>query len=222
MRLLTVGDSFTYGAELSGTLLGPIEPHDKAWPSLLAKKTGYSLINLARPGSGNTRMIRHAITEINNYDMIVIAWSHFARIEAADENGFYDLWPGCDGTLHKHHAPWRVYLTNYITEHHNDDYLYRQYLINIILLQKFLENSNKRYLMLDSFGNHQANQRTENSNRDLLHQINTTYYIGWPQESMMEWTHGTPQGPNNHFLEQGHIRVAEIVFNHMKELGWVN
>jgi len=222
MRLLTVGDSFTYGAELSGTLQGPIEPHANAWPSLLAKKIGYSLTNLARPGSGNTRMVRHAITEINNYDLIIIAWSHFARIELADENGFYDLWPGCDGTLHKHHAPWRVYVTNYITEHHNDDYLYRQYLINIILLQKFLENSNKRYIMLDSFGNHQANQRIHEENNNLLQQIDTTYYIGWPNESMMEWTYGTPQGPNNHFLEQGHQKVADKIYEHLKTIKWLN
>lgn len=222
MRLLAVGDSFTYGAELSGTLLGKIEPHDKAWPNLLAEKLGYTFTNLARPGSGNTRMIRHAISEVDNYDMIVIGWSHFARIEVADENGFYDLWPGCDGTLHNHHAPWRVHLTNYITEHYNDDYLYRQYLLNIILIQNFLKANNKRYLMLDAFGNHQANQRSITSNQTLLQQIDATYYVGWPDESMMEWTYGTSQGPNNHFLEQGHIQVADIVFNHMKELGWVN
>lgn len=222
MRLLTVGDSFTYGAELSGTLNGPIQPHDKAWPSLLAKKLGYMLTNLARPGSGNTRMIRHAVTEIDNYDMIIIAWSHFARIELADENGFYDLWPGCDGTLHKHHAPWRVYVTNYITAHHNDDYLYRQYLLNIVLIQNYLKSNNKRYLMLDSFGNHQANYRNINTNINIINQIDTTYYIGWPMESMMEWTFGTPQGPNNHFLEQGHEIVAEKIYQQMENLSWLS
>ena len=97
MRLLTVGDSFTYGAELSGPLAGPIEPHVNAWPNLLAQKLGYKLTNLARPGSGNARMVRHAVAESDNYDIIVIGWSHFARIEMADEHGFYDIWPGCDG-----------------------------------------------------------------------------------------------------------------------------
>ena len=214
MRLLTVGDSFTWGEEVNDKTL--------IWPNLLANRLGYNLTNLAKPGSGNTRMIRHCIEQINNYDIVIIAWSHFARIELADEQSYYDCWPGCDGRLHDHHAPWRKEIIDYITRHHNDDYLYKQYLLNIILIQNFLKANNKRYLMLDSFGNHQANQRIVDSNKDLLNQIDPTYYVGWPNESMMEWTYGSPQGPWNHFLEQGHAIVADKIYKHIKALKWVN
>lgn len=214
MRLLTVGDSFTYGEEVNDKNL--------IWPQLVADNINYELTNLAKPGSGNTRMIRHCIEQVNNYDMVIIGWSHFARIELADEQSYYDCWPGCDGRLHDHYAPWRKEVINYITRHHNDDYLYKQYLLNIILLQNFFKANNKRYLMLDSFGNHQANQRTIESNQDLLNQIDSTYYIGWPKESMMEWTYGCPQGPWNHFLEQGHSSVADKICEHIKVLGWAN
>ena len=214
MRLLTVGDSFTYGEELAELT--------SAWPFLLGDKLGYEITNLAKPGSGNTRMVRHCVEQVDNYDMAIITWSHFARIEMADENGFYDLWPGGGTLLHKQYSPWRWEIIDYFSRHHNDDYLYRQYLLNIILIQNFFKANNKRYLMLDSFGNHQANQRTTEQNTDLLVQIDATYYVGWPDSTMMEWTYQCPVGDRGHFLEEGHIKVAEKIYSHMEQLSWVN
>lgn len=214
MRLLTVGDSFTYGEELAELT--------SAWPFLLGNKLGYEITNLAKPGSGNTRMVRHCVEQVDDYDIAIIAWSHFARIEMADENGFYDLWPG-GGTLpHKHHSPWRQEIIEYFSRHHNDDYLYKQYLLNIILLQNFLQSNSKKYLMIDAFGNHQVNARTNGKNKDLLSQIDDKYYVGWPNESMMEWTYGAEIGLHGHFLEQGHVKVAEKIYTHMERLKWVN
>ena len=214
MRLLTVGDSFTYGEELADLT--------SAWPFLLGNKLRYEVTNLAKPGSGNTRMVRHCVEQVDNYDIAIIAWSHFARIEMADENGFYDLWPG-GGTLpHKQYSPWRWEIIDYFSRHHNDDYLYRQYLLNIILIQNFFKANNKQYLILDSFGNHQANQRTADQNRDLLDQIDGTYYVGWPDSTMMEWAYQCPVGDRGHFLEEGHWKVAEKIYTHMEQLSWVN
>jgi lysophospholipase L1-like esterase len=207
MKLLTVGDSFTYGEELAELT--------SAWPNLLADQLSYELINLARPGSGNTRMVRNCIEQINNYDLVIIAWSHFARFETADENGFYDLWPGCDYTAHKEYSPWRKELIDYTNRHHSDKYLYNQYLLNIVLLQNYLKNNNKQYLMLDSFGNHQGMHRNSN---ELIKQIDTTTYLGWPNESMMEWTYCTAQGPRGHFLEEGHAIVANKIYEYIRNI----
>ena len=209
MKLLTVGDSFTYGEELSDL--------NTAWPYLLGNKLGCTVDNLAKPGSGNTRMIRHAVEQINNYDLIIIAWSHFARTELADENGFYDLWPGCSVLPHKEFSPWRSDVINYYSKHHNDQYLYNQYLINIVLIQQCLKFNNKKYIMLDTFGNN--NYRKNNT---VVDQIDPTYYIGWPTTTMMEWTYGTPQGPNGHFLEQGHEIVANKIYEYIRHLGWIS
>jgi hypothetical protein len=214
MRLLTVGDSFTYGEELSDL--------NNAWPFVLGRRLGYEVTNLAKPGSGNTRMVRHCVEQVNNYDLAIIAWSHFARIEMADEGGFYDLWPGGGHLPHRGWADWRWEIINYFTKYHNDDYLYRQYLLNIILIQNFFKANNKPYLMLDSFGNHQVNNRTADGNRDLLNQIDGQFYIGWPMDTMMEWTNGAERGPRQHFLDQGHKIVADKVYNHMERLAWVN
>jgi lysophospholipase L1-like esterase len=209
MKLLTVGDSFTYGEELSNL--------NNSWPYLLGNKLGYEITNLAKPGSGNTRMIRHAVEQVNNYDMIIIAWSHFARTELADENGFYDLWPGCSVLPHKEFSPWRSNVINYYSKHHNDQYLYNQYLINIVLIQQYLKFNNKKYIMLDTFGNN--NYRKNNK---VVDQIDSTYYVGWPTTTMMEWTYKTPQGTNGHFLEQGHAIVADKIYEHIRNLGWIS
>lgn len=214
MRLLTVGDSFTYGEELSDL--------NNAWPYVLGRRLGYEVTNLAKPGSGNTRMVRHCVEHVNNYDMAIIAWSHFARIEMADEGGFYDLWPGGGHLPHRGWADWRWAIIDYFTKHHNDDYLYRQYLLNIILIQNFFKANDKPYLMLDSFGNHQVNNRTADANKDLLDQIDGRFYVGWPVDTMMEWTYGAERGPRKHFLDQGHEMVADKIYDHMKGLGWVN
>ena len=209
MRLLAVGDSFTYGEELAD--------RNSAWPFLLGNKLGYKITNLAKPGSGNTRMVRHAVEQINNYDLIVIAWSHFARTELADKNGFYDLWPGCSTIPHKEFSPWRSEVINYYSKHYNDQYLYNQYLINIVLIQQYLKFNNKKYIMLDAFGNN--NYRKNNT---VVDQIDPIYYIGWPTTTMMEWTYGTPQGPHGHFLEQGHEIVADKIYEHIRHLGWIS
>ena len=209
MKLLTVGDSFTYGEELSDL--------NTAWPYLLGNKLSYTVDNLAKPGSGNARMIRHAVEQINNYDLIVIAWSHFARTELADENGFYDIWPGCSTLPHKEFSSWRSDVINYYSKHHNDQYLYNQYLINIILIQQYLKFNNKKYIMLNTFGNNRYRK-----NDIGVDQIDSTYYIGWPTTTMMEWTYETPQGPKGHFLEQGHEIVADKIYEYIRNLGWIS
>ena len=209
MKLLAVGDSFTYGEELSDL--------NNAWPYLLGNKLDYTVDNLAKPGAGNTRMVRHAVEQINNYDLIIIAWSHFARTELADENGFYDIWPGCSILPHKEFSLWRSEVINYYSKHHNDQYLYNQYLINIILIQQYLKFNNKKYIMLDTFGNN--NYRKNNT---VVDQIDPTYYIGWPTTTMMEWTHGCPKGPGDHFLEQGHEVVADKIYEYIRNFGWIS
>jgi hypothetical protein len=214
MKLLTVGDSFTYGEELGDKNL--------AWPQLLADRLGYELTNWARPASGNTRMIRNVTMNASYFDLIIIAWSHFGRIEFADEIGSYDLWPGCQSLQHSQSASWRSEVINYITRYHNDEYLYRQYLINIVLLQSFLKTNNKKYIMLDTFDNNSSKHRFQEKNKDLLNQIDKFSYLGWPNETMMEWTHGSPNGPRGHFLEQGHAIVANKVYEHIRHLGWVS
>lgn len=213
-KLLAIGDSFTYGEELSDI--------NNAWPYVLGNRLNYEVINLGKPASCNYRMIRCLIEQnIKDFDLVIIAWSHFDRIELADELGIYETWPGGERKLQRTQGPWRGTIIDYISRHHDDDYLYRQYLSYIILAQNHLKANGIPYLMLDAFGNHQDSRRFSQKNKDLVSQIDIQYYVGWPNESMMEWTEGLPtgdrwpilKGPGGHFLEEGHQIVAEKIYN---------
>jgi hypothetical protein len=209
MKLLAVGDSFTFGEELSD-VTDNITSSKFAWPELLANQLGWEVTNLAKPGSGNTRMIRTVVNEIDNYDVFIIAWSHWARIEFADAIGIFDIWPGCSALPHEQFSPHRKTAVDYVTRYHSDDYLIKQYLLNVELLETFLKYHRKKYIMLSAFGNLIKTNKT------------FTNYLGWPNESMMEWTYRTPQGPGGHFLEQGHAIVADKIYEHIRNLSWIS
>jgi hypothetical protein len=208
-KLLAIGDSFTYGVEL--------DDRNLAFPYLLGDWLGKEVINRGVPSGGNIKMVRSLVEEnIDDYDLVVIAWSGFDRIELSDEVGIWETWPG---GKHKHQllqASWRKTIVEYINRHHSDDYLYRQqYLLQIILAQCYLKYHKKNYVMLDAFLNHKFPGRFNLKNKDLLDKIDTSHFLGWPDESMAEWTKGVPIGPGFHFLEAGHKIVAEKIHKHI-------
>jgi hypothetical protein len=216
-NILTVGDSFTYGEELVDRTL--------AWPWLLGNKISADVVNMARPGSGNKRMIRYVmehISDSNPVDLIVVGWSSPGRMEFADEDGFFDIWPGYSGNMFLQHQPWRTKLLDYINRHHNDEYLYRQYLLDVILLQSFLKDCGIKYVMCRAVGNEHYYNQYHHKDPKLVSLVNKDYFPGWPDTGMMEWTYGTEQGPNGHFLETGHEIVANQIYEHIRNLSWVS
>ena len=81
-NILTVGDSFTYGEELDN--------RDNAYPYYLAKGLKAEVVNLAKPGSGNKRMIRTTMEYIsagNPVDLVIIGWSSPGRMEKKGKSG---------------------------------------------------------------------------------------------------------------------------------------
>jgi hypothetical protein len=47
-------------------------------------------------------------------------------------------------------------------------------------------------------------------------------YLGWPTEGLVEWMGDCDKGPGGHPLEQGHIRIALKINEHIRNLGWVS
>jgi lysophospholipase L1-like esterase len=210
MKLLAVGDSFTYGDEL--------QDQSNAWPFLLGKHISYDVKNLALPAKSNDYIVRTVVENADEYDLVIIAWSHYARMEFSDDLGTYDIWPGNAGKLFPDKMSYRKELIEYMNRHYDDVHSYTKYLLNIILLQGYLEQNNKRYVMLDAFGNTQA----RDLNTILVKKINSANYLGWPNESMMEWTYGCIKGSNGHFLEDGHKLVADKIYEHIRHLSWIS
>ena len=219
-RIFTVGDSFTYGEELDNR-------EKDCWSQLLANKPGAQyLINLAKPGSGNRRMVRNVIEHVLGgapVDLVIIGWSSPGRMEFADASGIYDLWPGYGGALFRNDdQEWRLELLDYINKHHDPSYLYTQYLIDIVMLQSFLKERNIKYLMLSTVMNEYYHNIFYTRTKPLSTTIDEKYYIGWPTQGMAEWTNGCKRGPNNHFLEEGHQIVATKIYEHIRNLGWLS
>jgi hypothetical protein len=205
-KLLAIGDSFTYGDELQDVRNG--------WAHLLAARLGYAVTNKGVCGSGNVKMVRNLVeSNIDHYDLVVIAWSGFDRIEIADDYSTWETWPGARGNNFRvpdKSVKFRNTVIDYINRYHNDLYLYRQqYLVQILLAQSYLKYHRKNYVMLDTFINHISPMRFDPKNQYLVEKIDTNRFLGWPNESMQEWTVGVPIGPRMHFLEQGHEIVAK-------------
>ena len=211
-KLLALGDSFTYGEEL--------EDRNKCWANLIGQQLGYQVDNFGIPGGSNPRAVRMLFEQdVRDYDLVLIGWSHYDRMELADDMGVYDSWPGGQRTIYRQQAPWRSQIIDYITVHHNDDYIYRQYLMMIIQVQSYLKVNQIDYIMMDAFGNHKDSRRHAPENVKLVAQVDSNHFIGWPNETMAEWTAGLAQGPGGHFLEQGHAVVAEKIYQRLSELG---
>ena len=211
-HILAAGDSFTYGEELSD--------RNVAWPYLVAAELGAAVTNTGIPSGGNTQITRNVIEHVlsdNPPDLVLIGWTSPGRVEFCDDEGTFDIWPGYAGkwTHHDH----RSKLADYINRHHDAAYLYKQYITNIILLQTFLKYHNIKYLMMVVAGNEYYKNTFANEFIALRGKVDADYFVG-AGKGMAEWTYKLPQGPNRHFLDEGHRVVADKVLAKIKLMGW--
>jgi len=218
MNLLTLGDSFTFGEEL-------VNPSADAWPQQLANKIDYSLINLGLPSNSNPAICRQLVDHLSHKhnetpDLVVIGWASPGRMEFSDIAGNFNVWPGYSGNLFKQHQPWREELLNYINRYHNDEYLFETFLNHVVFTQNLLKSQGIPYLMLNVVGNEYYKNNFLSKFKYREHLIDTELFIGWQtNEGMAEWTLGCKRGPNGHFLEEGHQRVADKIYEHIGNLG---
>ena len=109
-------------------------------------------------------------------------------------------------------------MTQYVGRHHNDEYLYQMYFIYVILVQNWLAQNNIPFLMMDAFGNHEEPLRFAPQFKSFFDQVDVNTFIGWPNESMSEWTKNVECGIGGHFLDEGHQIVADIIYNNLIRL----
>ena len=197
MKILALGDSFTYGDELPD--------QQQAWPFLLANRLGATVDNLARPGSGNRRIVRQ-IVEATKYDLIVVGWSSPGRTEFADEAGAFEIWPGLESTQSE---PWR----NQLIKYHNDRYIYQQFILDVVLTQNYLKNNGIPCVMTRTFADEFYSRTVMTSFAD---RIDWTMFIDGFSGGMNVWARGTEYGPGLHFLQAGHARVADKFYEYIR------
>ena len=89
MRILTVGDSWTYGTNSSN-------PQMMSWPAQMSRKYGVNVVNLASPGSSNHRAARITVEELcrdSAYDWVIFPLVPASRTEVLCNGKWKYVWP---------------------------------------------------------------------------------------------------------------------------------
>jgi lysophospholipase L1-like esterase len=217
MKLLTVGDSFTYGDELTD--------RNSAWPQQLANIINAEVINLGVPSASNDKILRKTLDYLTfeQADLVVIGWSNPGRSEHSDEFGYYDVWPGYQGNLFKQDGcTWRNELVEYVSKYHDSAAIHKKFIQQIILLQSYFKQRNIKYVMLNTLQNEYYKKKNFDGKLGYYEQVDEQYFLGFNDTGMIEWANNCPKGPYGHFLEDGHKVVAEKIYEHIRHLGWVS
>jgi hypothetical protein len=211
MKILTLGDSFTFGVELQN-------PDKDAWPALLAEKNNWELKNQGVGGGSNDRIIRFAFEELpNTYDLIIVGWTAWDRFEV--KHGDMTAWTSANRKLLDH---WH-WVRDYYKYAYDDYFAFCNYLRQIIMLQSYFKQNKQRYIFCNAFDTPKAYlEQNKLEAIQLSGQVDTEYFIDWPNGHMCEWMGDCPKGPNGHPLESGHQRIAERINEYIRNLGWVS
>jgi hypothetical protein len=200
--ILVIGDSFTYGEELTNRT-------KDAWPFLLS----FDVKNLGKSGSSLDRIFRLAIEETSkqNYELVIIAWSFPNRLEVYEDGE-----PTCINTGNfEHKYKWAP---EYFKYSYDEIFSFRKWFTQILALQGYFESINQPYLFCNVAGLKGHYKIAQNEFPYLLNKVNPKFYAGWPQNGMIEWAGDCPRGPNGHPLELGHQRIAQKINEHIRNI----
>lgn len=83
--LVTFGDSCTYGHGLKDCIADDgfnpgKKPSKFAWPTLLASRLDYDIVNLSRPGASNKEILHKVLdTKLPDNAVVIMGWSFYNR-----------------------------------------------------------------------------------------------------------------------------------------------
>jgi len=205
-----IGDSFTFGDEL------PCQ--DLAWPSLLSARLGKDITNQGKSATGNKRMVKRAIDAVlANSEMIIIGWSDCNRQEFADDIGIYDIWAGRNFRAFRLEDPThRINLIKYMTAYDTPEYYYAEWLRQIVLVQSLCKLHNIPCIMFVACGADVSHRKYSHRYTKLIDAIDHSWFVDDMFTSVGEWTYDTPHGSNGHPLEAGHERIANKIYEHIR------
>jgi hypothetical protein len=90
MKILTLGDSWTYGANECN-----MNPLEISWPAQMAKRYQVEITNLARGGGSNQRAVRIGIEELcqnSDYDYVIFPLGPACRNEILKIGKWHQIW----------------------------------------------------------------------------------------------------------------------------------
>lgn len=214
MKILAIGDSFTYGDELPYRLTA-------SWPALVEKTFKCSVRNLGTPGGSNDRFIRQIFEEYKNYDLIILSWTHPGRFEVNIDGKLTSI---SSGIAEKIHLDWA---TEYYKKYYSNFDAHFKWVTQMLMLQSFFKQTGQKYIFCNTFGTNRTLSQLEQEEylpimRKMLDDVDSTYYIDGHKFGMLDWVENCPVAPRGHPLELGHQRIAGRINEHIRNLGWLS
>lgn len=229
MKILTVGDSFTFGLELPDLPTGELDffgrvtdefyrnpqdvkPSKLAWPNLLAKKLQAHVKNISQPGASNDWIFKKTIQHVlsRKYDVVVVAWTCVDRYDFA--LGEKELQLSANNEYFAEAFPW---FKHFVTDHYDFTLAYDKWICQALALEGFLKQRNVPYIFVNAITPHiiyDSGDITSKLPFDFKNDFDHQFYLDW-DSSLQEWCRGLPVGPGGHFLEEGHELVASRLYN---------
>ena len=221
MKILVLGDSTTFGAELSdlpvkhfgyygndyhnGTELKFSPPSSLAWPAILADKLNCTVSNQSIVGGSNDRIFRLAIehTLLDHWDLVICAWTSTDR---------FDLTDGKRDLAITARSNWGFeWVKQFVTTHWNQNRADVNFITKLLALQGFFEQRDQPYLFVKSLNLNLCKQAVE-----LEKHLDSTHCVDWTN-NFYEWTQSDPKGPDGHILEQGHQKIANMLYQYITD-----
>ena len=202
------GDSFTYGDELDNR-------EKDAWPAVLSTLTDCHVVNYGQSGASNGWITRKAIEKCLELkpDLAIVCWSSPNR---------YDFFPqNIDETarcvcVNPNWAERFSFVKDLYTQWHQDSGKMVEWLATMILLQNFFQNQNIDYIFASVFELPGQNCLDDFEVKKWLDMLDTSRYLGYPDKNFLDWTRNTALGKGGHFLEEGHKRIAERMYDYIR------
>lgn len=217
--LVTNGCSHTRGAELA-------DPESQSWPARLGQALGVPVVNMARDGSSNRRIVRTTVARLPgvcaeaavspDQILVVIAWTESSRHEYyrpgdrpqppshhVAERNWEDIgsWRNDAG-----HKPSRAFYDHLWSDEGQLTNLFLDWL----LLERYLRRN--RFQARFSFA-HPAPTILPKSSRPFLAQLDGSATLGGlppcAEMSFLGMIEGRDRGPEGHPLADGHAVFAQ-------------
>ena len=200
--ILCIGDSFTYGEELS-------DPLRQAWPNLLADTYyGVDVLNLGKSGASNDWIFTTAIerTAWERYDVVIVQWTDPGRIDLSISGN--DI-QGVNSSTQRLNKTDKKWLDKYYKEFYDDEYAWRRTITQIIALQNYFKSTKQPYVM--------TSMNTIIEKRSMFYTvsgaIDTTTFL----EPLTQMSYGCEKGPGGHPLVEGHQAIADKMEKYLNE-----
>lgn len=210
MKILAVGCSFTHGCELDNTL--------QAWPHVLAEMVNGSAENFGFPGGSNDYIFRTALEESlrTQYDLVVVQWSSIDRREIWFHGKPISISPSSGWLSNPELKGW---IRQYYLQFHDDELRLQSWLSQAVALQEYFKMQGQKFIFCNMMS---YTDQHRSAVLGLWNKIDTKYFLGWPDSALVDWMGDCPQGPYGHPLELGHKRIAEKIYEHIRNLSWVS